>query len=194
MKLGLNILLVLLIAFLGYLLVTSIQEPIAFKAEKDKRSGAVKERLVDIRTAQEHFREITGKFAHTFDTLREVLTTDSFTIENLKQDPEFPDDPDKFIRTVTMKSALDSINSLEINLDSLSLVPFSGGKSFTIETDTLTYQKTLVNVLQVSTRWKDFMGPFSDTKYMKYDNSYKPNNIFKFGDLSKPNLGGNWER
>ncbi len=195
MRLVINILLTLLILFLGYLLYNSIKEPIAFKAEKDNRSDAVKNRLMDIRTSQELYRDITGEFAPSFDTLKEVLVRDSFKLENIQADPEFPDDPDKFITEVTYLSALDSINKLQINLDSLRFVPFAkAGTEFNIEADTLTYQKTIVNVLQVSTRWKDFMGEFGSEKFAKYDNSYKPNSLFKFGDMSKPNLGGNWER
>jgi len=195
MKLVINIILTLLILFLGYLLYNSIKEPIAFKAQKDARSTAVKNRLMNIRTSQELYRDITGEFAKTFDTLKYVLVNDSFTIENIQADPKFPNDPDKFITEVTYKNALDSINKLDINLDSLRYVPYAdSGTEFMIESDTLTYQKTIVNVLQVSTRWKDFMGPYGIEKFAKYDNSYKPNAIFKFGDMSKPNLGGNWER
>ncbi len=192
MRLGINILLTLVILFLAFLLYNSIKEPIAFKAQKDLRSDAVKNRLMDIRTAQEHFRDIKGEFAENFDTLSYVLKTDSFKIENIMDDPD-SEDPEAFITETTFKSAIDSINKLDINLDSLRYVPFSDTQ-FKIETDTLTYQKTLVNVLEVSTRWKDFMGEFGSERFMKYDNSYEPNNIFKFGDMSKPNLGGNWER
>jgi hypothetical protein len=193
MKLVINILLTLLVFFLGYLLFNSIKEPITFKTEKDKRADAVKNRLKDIRTSQELYRDITGEFAPTFDTLKQVLVSDSFKIENIQSDPAFPDDPDKFITEVTFKSALDSINKLNINLDSLRYIPYTGNaKQFKIEADTLTYQKTIVNVLQVSTQWKEFMGPYASAKFSKYDNSYEPDAMFKFGDMGKPNLGGNW--
>lgn len=193
MRLGINILLTLVILFLAYLLYSSIKEPIAFKNQKDKRSQAVIERLEDIRSSQEMYRDITGKFAHTFDTLKQVLSSDSLEFENRMEDPKFPGDQDKFFSVFTYKSALDSINKLDINLDSLRYVPYAeSGSEFKITTDTLTYQKTIVNVLEVSTRWKEFMGEYASLKYQKYDNSYEPNNIMKIGDMTKPNLGGNW--
>ncbi len=191
MKLAINLLLFLLIGFLGFMLYNSIKAPISFQTEKKARAAKVKNRLLDIKASQEIYRDIVGKYAHDFDTLKSVLVNDSIEFVKIEQDPEFPDDVDKFLETYSYKSALDSINTLKINLDSLRYVPYSD-KEFTIEADTLTYQKTKVNVLQVSTRWKDFMGPFADVKYQKYDNSYDPNKLFKFGDMSKPTLNGNW--
>ena len=78
-------------------------------------------------------------------------------------------------------------------MDSLPFVPYGGGARFTIQADTLTYQKTLVTVTEVGTQWKVFMGKYADTRYQRYDNLYFPNNLVKFGDMSGPNLGGNWE-
>jgi len=191
MKLAINLLLFLLIGFLGFMLYNSIKAPISFQTEKKARASKVKNRLLDIKASQELYRDIVGKYAHNFDTLKSVLVSDSIEFIKYEQDPEFPDDVDKFLESFSYKSALDSINTLKINLDSLRYVPYSDTE-FKIEADTLTYQKTNVNVLQVSTRWKDFMGPFADAKYQKYDNSYDPNKLFKFGDMSKPTLNGNW--
>jgi len=191
MRLAINILLLLLIGFLGFMLYNSIKEPISFQTEKKARANAVKNRLLDIKASQEIYRDIVGKFAHDFDTLKSVLTTDSIEFVKIEEDPKFPGNVDKFIKSFTYMSALDSINNLNINLDSLRYVPFADTE-FTIEADTLTYQKTKVNVLQVSTRWKDFMGPYADARFQKFDNSYDPNKLFKFGDMSKPTLNGNW--
>ncbi|NNE27785.1 MAG: hypothetical protein HKN09_13145 [Saprospiraceae bacterium] len=58
----------------------------------------------------------------------------------------------------------------------------------------MTYQSTLVSVVEVGTRWKEFMGEYGSIRYAKYDNSYDPNRMLKFGDMSAPNLTGNWER
>ena len=37
------------------------------------------------------------------------------------------------------------------------------------------------------------MGPFGDAKYKKYDKYFDPEKMLKFGDLTTPNLNGNWE-
>ena len=194
MKIVINILLVALIAFLAYMLYANIKEPIAFQAEKSKRSNAVVERLIQIRTAQELYRDIKGTFANSFDSLQYVLTNDSIPFENIIGDPDDPTNMDLVVRTVTYSPAIDSIMNMGINLDSLKFIPFAAsGSEFTIEADTLTYQQSLVSVCEVGTRWSEFMGSFASKKYAKYDSRYDPDNRLKFGDLSKPSLTGNWE-
>jgi len=175
------------------MLYLNIKEPIEFKGIKDQRHRVVISQLEDIRTSQEMFRDITGKFAHNFDTLFSVLKNDSLSIEMVLGDPDDPTGTD-FIRKIIRRSAIDSLTLLGVNLDGLENVPFSDNAKFSIDADTMTYQSTLVNVCQVGTRWKDFMGKYGTAQYSKYDNNYDPNNMVKFGDMGSPNLSGNWGR
>ena len=186
MRLIINLILIGVVILLGYLLFFGIKEPIAFGDAKKERLEAVTNRLKQVRFAQEFHRDITGLFANSFDSLKHVLTTDSFTLVKIIGNPDDPNG--EFTRIETKKSAKDSLA-----LDSLPFVPYSGGARFTIQADTLTYQKTLVTVTEVGTQWKTFMGKYADAKYQRYDNLYFPNNLVKFGDMSGPNLGGNWE-
>jgi len=199
MRLIINLILIAIVALLGYLLYFGIKEPILFGDAKKERLEAVTNRLKQVRYAQEFHRDITGNFANSFDSLKHVLSTDSFSLVKIIGNPDDPNG--EFTRIETKKSAKDSLailfdnpnSKVKIVLDSLPFVPYGGGERFAIQADTLTYQKTLVTVTEVSTQWKTFMGPFSDPKYQRYDNLYFPNNLIKFGDMSKPNLGGNWE-
>lgn len=192
MKIALNLIILLAILALGYLLVINIKEPIDFRNTKDLRKDAVGEKLTQIRTCQEMYRDITGKFAGSFDSLAFVLTNDSIPFEQVFEDPDFPGDESKFVYKTIYSSAVDSVRNMGIDLANLSSVPFGDGAKFTIAADTLTYQKTLVPVTEISTRYKEFMGKYADAKYAKYDNSYNPNQQVKFGDMSKPSLTGNW--
>ena len=182
------------------MLFYGIREPIAFGDAKTLRKDAVTDRLKQVRYAQEFYRDITGEFAKSFEDIKTVLSTDSFTLIKIIGNPDDPDG--EFVRTEKRRSAKDSLvflmnkpdSKIRINLDSLPFVPYSGGQRFTIKADTLTYQKTLVNVCEVGTSWKTFMGErFGDPKYARYDNTYDPSAILKFGDMFNPNLGGNWE-
>ena len=196
MKIVINLLLVALIIFLGYLLYANIKEPIEFKRIKTQREIAVVDKLKEIRQAQEHYRSITGIFADNFDTLAHVLETGQFMIVNVQGDP---DDPNFDISQITYDTAyfpsLDSMNSLGINLDSLRYVPFApDGTTFDIQADTIEYQKTLVPVVEVGVRRALFMGQYGDERFAKYDKNYEPNARIKFGDMYAPNTSGNWER
>ena len=192
MKIALNLIVLLLIAGLAYALVGGISEPIKFKDEYTKRKDAVTGKMEQIRKAQEIYREITGEFAGSFDTLSYVLTNDSIPFVRLEADPDDPTNEDKYIRVVTYSSALDSIRAMDIDLGDLATVPFSKNAKFEMKSDTTTYQSTLVPVMECMTRWKEFMGPYADNKYAKYDDTYDPNARIGFGSLSSPNLEGNW--
>lgn len=194
MRYVINIFLTFLIILLAYMLYSSIKEPIAFGEAKEYRKSKVVNKLETIRKAQEIYRSITGEFASSFEQLKDTLTLDSIPFEKIIGDPDDPTNADKFQRFVTYTPAIDTIKALKINLDSLRYIPFSNGMSFDIAADTIEYQKTTVSVVEVGTKWKNFMGKYADPKYGKYDSRYDPNKTIKFGDMMKPNISGNWER
>jgi len=193
MKYLINLLLIAAILGIGYLLVNGINEPIAFKAAQEARKNVVAERLTQIRECQEMYRTIKGEFAPSFDSLIYVLKNDSIPFVQVFEDPDDPTNEDKYVYKTFYDNALDSINSLGINLDSISYVPFAGTKKFDFFADTMTYQKTLVSITEVGTRWKTFMGKYADPRFQKYDDRYQPDAMIKFGDQNSPNLSGNWE-
>lgn len=194
MRLGINLALIALIGLLVWVLISSIREPIKFQNEKDRRKTAVVDRLMDIRQAQELYRDVTGQFAPRFDTLAQVLREGKIQTISVFGDPDATDGTETIRYDTTYESAMVSVEKYEINLDSLEYVPFSKGAKFDIWADTLTYQSTLVNVVEVGTTWKEFMGPFADSRYRKYDDTYDPSARIKFGDRYAPNTSGNWER
>jgi len=77
MKAVINILLTAVIIILAYLLYESIMDPIRFNKEKDKRETAIKERLIDIRSAQVLYRSKYGRYTGSFDTLINFIKFDS---------------------------------------------------------------------------------------------------------------------
>lgn len=188
-------LLFLVLAFgLGYLLYKSIEEPIAFNKYKVERKDVVVEKLQTIRKVQEMYRDITGQFAPSFDTLEHVMKTRSFALVKVVGDPDDPNFTGTITYDTTFRPAIDSIQKLNIDLASLRYVPFTDNKiSFDIDADTIPYQSTTVPVVQVGTPWKNFMGAYADARFSQYDRRYEPSAAIKFGDMSKPNLSGNWE-
>jgi len=193
MKFIINAVLVLLTLMLIYFLYQSISEPIKFIDQKLYREKFVIERLKDIRTSQELYREITGKFAGSFDTLINTLKTKPIPIIKIIGNPdELKSIKDIKYETVYLNT-MDSIKKLNIDLDSLRYVPFGGGKEFEIQAAEIEYQKTKVNVVEVGARYKDFMGKFGDIRFKKYEKGFSPDNLLKFGDLTAPNVSGNWE-
>lgn len=196
MRLVFNIILLAIAAILAFMLYKSIEEPIAFDTEKDRRKDVVVDKLETIRTAQEMYRDITGTFAPTFDTLVDVLTNGRFTRIAVIGDPDDPNFTGVITYDTTFTPAIDSVHAIGMDLASLRYVPtFSDTEQteFMIAADTIEYQSTNVAVVEVGTLWKNFMGAYSDVRFAKYDQGFSPNKVIKFGDLNKPNLSGNWE-
>lgn len=197
----LNTVLTLIFAGLVYVLIQMINEPIKFEAEKDKRERAVATQLKKIRTAQQAFKSITGKYASDFDTLSEVLTNGKFRIETVIGDI---DAGEQVTRKETFVNAIDSMRVLgiNVNVDSLKYVPYANSPDvkFDMTAMEIEYQSTTVQVVEVKIPWKDFMGDFANAKYTKYDATYNPtdptekNYYLKFGDLNKPTLNANWRK
>ena len=197
----LNIVLTLMFFGLVYVLVDLIKTPIDFQNQKDIRERAVATQLKKLRTAQQAFRSITGKYAPDFDTLSDVLTNGQFEIVTLIGNE---DAGEEVTRNISYVAAADSMAKLGINttVDSLSYVPYANNAevNFTMNAKEIEYQSTTVQVVEVKIPWKDFMGDYADGKYKKYDSTYNPdepsekNYFLKFGDLNKPTLNANWRR
>ena len=195
MKLVINLILVAIIAFLLYALYNSIKEPIAFKAEKERRERVVVEQLMKIRQAQEAFRDITGVFAPNFDTLTQILNSGQFKVIQVFGDPDDPNFTGEITYDTLLVPAQDSVRKMlgMNNFDSLRYVPFSGGQVFNIAAAVIDYQSTKVPVVEVGVQRKLFMGRFADKRYARYDQKYDPETLVKFGNMFSPNLSGNWE-
>ncbi len=202
MRVIINLVLFLVICVLVWTLTSSIQEPIAFNAEKTKRDNAVINRLKAIRSAQELFREASNGegYAPDFDSLEYVLRNGKIMTISVLGNPDDPNDPTITYDTsyTPVMDRIAEFNSkskdYKISLDSLRYVPYGNGETFEITADTITYQQTLVNVLEVKTRKENYMGEkYSDARFSRYDATYDPKSYIKFGDLNAPNLTGNWE-
>lgn len=192
MRIVINVLLFLLSIGLVYVLAQNIRQPIHFQKERSARTERVVEKLKQIRTAQEAYRDITGKFAGSFDELANVLNSEKFAIVSVIGDPDDPNFTGKITYDTLFRPAKDSMLALGIDVNTLQYVPGGDNATFDIKADTLTYQSTLTHVVEVKTKYKTFLQEF-DAKYALYDKKYNPESEIKFGNLQNPVLSGNWE-
>lgn len=91
MKLILQLVLWVLIIFLGWKLYSSIIGPVEFNEKRDARYAKVIKNLKDIRAAELAHKEITGKFTGSFDSLIRFVDTAQFA--NIqRRDTSFADE------------------------------------------------------------------------------------------------------
>jgi len=90
MKIVLQIVLWILIIFLGFKLYKSIIGPVEFNQEKEERYHKVIAKLKDIKASQEAYQEINGKFTGSFDSLVQFLDTAQYAI-TARRDTSYAD-------------------------------------------------------------------------------------------------------
>lgn len=194
MKTVINIVLLLIMVFLAYTLYGVIKEPVVFNQELQKRKEAVSGKMKNIRAAQQVHELAYGEYAKNFASLKENINNGEIAVIAVTGDEDDVNFTGEIIRDTTIVSALDSLRGLGYDItDDMEVIPFSDNKKFNMFADTVTYQKTLVNVIEVTAKYSDFMGKFADKRYSRFDNSYDPEAVMKFGDRTKPNVSGNWE-
>jgi len=205
MKLGVQIALFLVIVFLGFKLYQSIEEPILFQKEKDKRTQAVVENLKLIRSLQVAYKQRFGAYSDNWDTLIHFAKVDSFRVvkaEGTRPDTIATDAQALALglikRDTTLVSVKDSLFKKVNSLDSLKYVPFSGGEIFFLAKDTIpTASKVTVPVFEANVLNDVYLKGLNRQEIINMNAEAKKLKRFpglKVGDVKEPNNNaGNWE-
>ena len=167
-----NILLLVVIAWLAYVIVQSVMEPVRFNKDKAARETVAVQRLKDIRDLQVAYKSVNGKFTADFDSLAMFYNTgkmevvmqigsndDSLAVANtekLKKANKKITAADMFKLYQQGQQLVFSIKNeipvkdtlfrsrTDFNVDSLKYIPFSGKQK--VEMDAIIKQVSGVNV------------------------------------------------
>lgn len=210
MKTALNIVFTVIIIVLIYFLIESIMQPIRFNREKDARETAIKERLIDIRTAQEAFKSVKGYYTGSFDTLITFLKTDSLplvfrrgslTDEMIADGITSEREAVKkglISRDTSYVAVRDSIFKKGYPIDQLRFVPGTDNIEFKIAAArVMTTSMVLVNVFEAYVLNDVFLSDLDRQLVVNYNELRTKITGFpgmKVGDIRVPNNNaGNWE-
>ncbi len=80
LKIVVNLVLWIIIIFLGYITFMSVYGELKFNELKEKRYAKVIERLKDIQSSQLAYKQVNGKFSDNFDDLVKFIDNGIFTI------------------------------------------------------------------------------------------------------------------
>ena len=210
MKTALNIVFSAAILVLAFFLVQSIMKPIRFNQEKDAREAAIKERLIDIRTAQEAFKSVKGYYTGSFDTLITFLKTDSLplvfkrgalTDEMIANGITSEREAVKkglISRDTSYIAVRDSIFDKGYPLNDLRFVPGMEKTEFQMSAGrVMTTSMVLVNVFEAYVLNDVFLSDLDRQLVVNYNEQRTKTTGFpgmKVGDVRIPNNNaGNWE-
>ncbi|MCU0458454.1 MAG: hypothetical protein MUE37_05110 [Bacteroidales bacterium] len=210
MKTALNIVFTLIIIVLAWFLVESIMKPIRFNKEKDSREVAIKERLIDIRTAQEAYKSVKGSYTGSFDTLITFLKTDSLPL--VFRRGSLTDDmiaagitsereavrKGLISRDTSYIPVRDSIFDRGYPIDQLRFVPGMENTEFQMAAGkVMTTSLVLVNVFEAYVLNDVFLSDLDRQLVINYNDQRTKITGFpgmKVGDIRIPNNNaGNWE-
>ena len=208
MKKVIQIVLAIIIVVLAYAIWESIQNPIRFNKEKDKRYAATIQRLRDIRTAQLAYKDEYGKFTASFDTLINFVEHDSMKL--VKAEGSIPDDllEQGWTEEVAVKEGLivrdtiriaikDTLFPKNFNAANLWKVPYTENDTFQMATADLVVSKLNVNVFEAKVSNNVLLHGMDKQLIINLNDRMKNSNNYpgvKVGDIIEPNNNaGNWE-
>tara|TARA_B100000902_G_scaffold392253_1_gene444367 strand:+ start:1159 stop:1794 length:636 start_codon:yes stop_codon:yes gene_type:complete len=180
-----RIILPVAVLFLAIWLTNIILKPIQFEKERDYRYTLIKEKLIDIRSAQLAYKERNGQFTNSFEELVQFVKLDSFiliqkTDSLVMYDNEIYKEKmlkdSTFIDTLGKVSILDSLFSTNYPIDSLSYVPPLNQLQFELKAGVINKSKIDVPVFQA-----------------KDPNPYDSRKPLIIGSMIEANLNGNWQ-
>jgi hypothetical protein len=198
MKLGIQLALSFAILILGYFVFDSINSKIQFEKELKKRKETVTERLKDIRTAQIAYKNLNGEYANDFDVLINFVRTGQMPIIKLIGDAEdsLQVAQGLVIRDTTYVNLMDTLFPERLNqnrirafhLDSLPVIPFSGGERFALDAGEIEKNKVKVKVFEAFASYKQILKDLETENH-----SVKLNEGLRVGSMTEPSTSGNWE-
>ena len=197
MKIGIQIGLALVSIFIAYLIWDSIDSKIILTENVEIRNQAVQERLSQIGSAQIEYKKVKGQYAGSFDQLINFLKNDSIVL--VKMEGEVPDsllgqealalEMGIIIRDTTKIPVREQLfkENFESIVDSITFIPYAGGKQFTITAGAIEKNKMNVAVFEVKAELTDVY------KGLKTDNEgYDMSKFIAIGSMEEPTTNGNW--
>lgn len=208
MKRIIQVVLAIAMVVLAYLVWESIQSPIRFNKEKDKRYSVTIQRLKDIRTAQLAFKDEYGKFTASFDTLIRFVERDSMKL--VKAIGSIPDDllAQGWTEAIALKEGIITRDTIKIAIKdtlfaddfvaaNLRYVPFTDKEVFEMATGVVLSGSVNVNVFEAKVHNNILLNGLNKQMVINLNDRMKSQKNFpgvKVGDIVEPNNNaGNWE-
>lgn len=203
-----NIVLFAVIVFLAIKVIQSIQAPIDFGNEKDKREAQVVQRLKDIRDAEVQYKQAHNKYTSNFDTLIDFCSNYMIPVVNMIPDPEDTTFTKTINDTIDYVRVIDSLfgKRTNFNINDLCNVPFSDPMTkFEIHDSIIKRGGISVPVFEVKTPYDVYLAT-PGSKFTEKEWNTRVNNVkaemeqldkyagLKVGSLEEASTDGNWEK
>jgi len=192
-----QVVLLLVIIVLAYLVYQSVNKPLIFNAEKDKREAVVIQDLKDIRSGQLVYKKMHNEYAKDFDTLLMFLREGQIPIVKKVPDPEDTTFTLTINDTTGYIVVADSLfgHRLNFNLDSLPYIP-GAGVMYSLDAGEVNKGGLNVHVFEATANYKKILKGLEEqmiVNLIKARNDIDKFPGLKVGSMMEPSTDGNWE-
>ena len=210
MKLVIQLLLWVVILFLGYMVFDAVYEPVQFNEVKEKRYRKVIGNLIDIRDAQLAYRDVTGKFTGDFDELIRFIDTAEFTLTQRRDttvlDEEFKRiyKVDKYVEEVVVDtlgyaSVKDSLFGDSDRYKTMMNVPIEGvDAKFELQAGTVTKNNTNIPVFEAKVAKEILLHDQPHDLVVQEKQVVSVDQVngefIRVGSMEEVNTNGNWPK
>ncbi len=212
MKLVIQIVLWIVIIFLGWKLYSSIMGPVEFNKVKEARYAKVIQNLKDIQAAELAHKEITGSFTGSFDSLVRFIDTAKFAITQ-RRDTSYADVAKNkafgisegyyieksLIDTLAFTPVKDSLFGSSDRYKTMMNVPVKGvDAKFDLQAGTITKNDATYSVFEAKVS-KDVVLHDLDKDLLAQEKQVQSvdgvnGEYIKVGSLEDVNTSGNWPK
>lgn len=209
LKFALYVIFPVAILVLSYLIYAGIQTPIKFEEEKAVRYEKVKQKLIDIRKAQEAYKQIYGGYTADFESL--ISTMKTMSLPNIRAIGSIPDSllekgwneqqavsAGLIIRDTVLEPIMGSVFPKEYPINDLALVPYTENLQFELGVgEVVTGSKVKVKVFEAKAPFEWWLKGLNEQLIINLVEQRKLNGQYeglKVGSLDEANNNaGNWE-
>lgn len=193
-----KIVLLVIIIVLGYLVYESVMGPVRFKKNVDRRSKAVIQNLVDIRSSQMTYKNIYGKYTSSFDTLVDFLVTGEIPVVKMIPDPEDTTFSKTIRDTIGYIPVKDSLFGKRANFDvtHLKYIPYASNELFAMNAGIIEKGGVNVNVFEASSHYKVILNGLDEQMVINLIAAREQIEKYpgiKVGSMTEASTDGNWE-
>jgi hypothetical protein len=197
MKAVIQIILFVVVIYLGYSVYESIMEPVRLNKEMKKREKVVIKRMKDLRKAELIHKQLHGVYLKDWDSLVQFIDTAEIPVVKILPDPEDTTYTKTIKDTVGYVRVYDTIfHNQKVDLSKFMLIPFSNGDTISLNAGKIEKGGVTVQVFEAKAPYKSYLKGMPEQFIINQIASKKDVDLYpgiKVGNMNEPSTSGNWE-
>ena len=192
------------IAFLAYMVYSSVMDPIQFGKEKQARYTDAIGNLIDVRKSELAYKSVNGRFTNNWDKLVEFIDTAQYTLISRKDTSYMAYDEvyrmdrlkeEIIIDTLGFVSVKDSLFKTSTSYKTMMIVPYTDGMKFELKTAVIDKNGIKVPVFVARVKKTDLLNGMDSQLVQEAIDAFDvKGNYLQVGDINQSSVSGNWPK